>query len=113
MILLADAALAALVAAFLFAVYALGKTFFWPTMLAVVSERFPRGGAVTLSAIGGVGMLSAGFLGAPGIGQDSGLPTATPPGARHTKSTRWRRDRPSVPRARTRFVCLETFLRRE
>ncbi|MEZ6054582.1 MAG: MFS transporter [Planctomycetaceae bacterium] len=25
-------------------VYALGKTFLWPTMLAVVSERFPRGG---------------------------------------------------------------------
>jgi MFS family permease len=49
-------------------VYGIGKTFFWPTMLAVVSERFPRGGAVTLSAIGGVGMLSAGFLGAPAIG---------------------------------------------
>lgn len=49
-------------------VYGFGKTFFWPTMLAVVSERFPRGGAVTLGAIGGVGMLSAGFLGGPGIG---------------------------------------------
>jgi MFS family permease len=49
-------------------VYGIGKTFFWPTMLAVVSEQFPRGGAVTLSAIGGVGMLSAGFLGSPGIG---------------------------------------------
>jgi MFS family permease len=49
-------------------VYGVGKTFFWPTMLAVVSERFPRGGAVTLSAMGGVGMLSAGLLGAPGIG---------------------------------------------
>jgi MFS family permease len=49
-------------------VYGLGKTFFWPTMLAVVSERFPRGGAVTLGAIGGIGMLSAGFLGSPGIG---------------------------------------------
>lgn len=49
-------------------VYGIGKTFFWPTMLAVVSERFPRGGAVTLGAVGGVGMLSAGFLGSPGIG---------------------------------------------
>lgn len=49
-------------------VYGLGKTFFWPTMLAVVSERFPRGGALTLGAIGGVGALSAGFLGGPGIG---------------------------------------------
>ena len=49
-------------------VYGLGKTFFWPTMLGVVSERFPRGGALTLGAIGAVGMLSAGFLGGPGIG---------------------------------------------
>jgi MFS family permease len=49
-------------------IYAIGKTFFWPTMLAVVSERFPRGGALTLGTIGGVGMLSAGLLGAPGIG---------------------------------------------
>jgi MFS family permease len=49
-------------------VYGIGKTFFWPTMLAVVSERFPRGGALTLGTIGGIGMLSAGLLGAPGIG---------------------------------------------
>ena len=49
-------------------VYGLGKTFFWPTMLGVVGERFPRGGAVTMGAIGGVGMLSAGLLGGPGIG---------------------------------------------
>jgi MFS family permease len=49
-------------------VYGFGKTYFWPTMLAVVSERFPRGGAITLGAIGGVGMLSAGLLGGPGIG---------------------------------------------
>ena len=49
-------------------VYAVGKTFFWPTMLAVVSERFPKGGALTLGAIGGVGMLSAGLLGGPGLG---------------------------------------------
>ncbi len=49
-------------------VYACGKTFFWPTMLAVVSEQFPRGGAITIGAVGGVGMLSAGLLGGPGIG---------------------------------------------
>lgn len=49
-------------------VYALGKTFLWPTMLAVVSEQFPKGGAITIGAIGGVGMLSAGLLGGPGIG---------------------------------------------
>lgn len=49
-------------------IYALGKTFLWPTMLAVVSEQFPKGGAITIGAIGGVGMLSAGMLGGPGIG---------------------------------------------
>jgi MFS family permease len=49
-------------------IYALGKTFLWPTMLAIVSERFPKGGSLTIGAVGGVGMLSAGLLGAPGIG---------------------------------------------
>jgi MFS family permease len=49
-------------------VYGVGKTFLWPTMLGVVGERFPRGGALTMGAVGGVGMLSAGLLGAPGIG---------------------------------------------
>ena len=64
------AAAAVLVAA---TIYGVGKTFFWPTMLGVVSERFPKGGALTLGAVGGVGMLSAGLLGGPGIGylQDS------------------------------------------
>ncbi|MBK66833.1 MAG: MFS transporter [Rickettsiales bacterium] len=38
-------------------VYGVGKTFFWPTMLAVVAEKFPRGGALTLNSVGGIGML--------------------------------------------------------
>ncbi|MDB6020197.1 MAG: Major Facilitator Superfamily protein [Pedosphaera sp.] len=49
-------------------VYALGKTFFWPTMLAVASDRFPRTGAVAISIMGGIGMLSAGMIGSPGLG---------------------------------------------
>lgn len=49
-------------------VYGVGKTFLWPTMLAVASERFPKGGAMVIGALGGVGMLSAGLLGGPGIG---------------------------------------------
>jgi MFS family permease len=49
-------------------VYALGKTFFWPTMLAVTSDRFPRTGAVAISIMGGIGMLSAGVIGGPGLG---------------------------------------------
>jgi MFS family permease len=49
-------------------VYAIGKTFMWPTLLAVASEQFPKGGAIVIGAMGGVGMLSAGLLGGPGIG---------------------------------------------
>jgi MFS family permease len=49
-------------------VYAFGKTFFWPTMLGVVSEQCPRGGALTLNAVGGMGMLAVGVLGMPFIG---------------------------------------------
>ncbi len=49
-------------------VYALGKTFFWPTMLAVASDRFPRCGAVAISIMGGLGMMSAGLIGSPGLG---------------------------------------------
>jgi MFS family permease len=50
------------------AVYGIGKTFYWPTMLGVVAERFPRGGAYTLGAMGCAATLSAGLLGGPAIG---------------------------------------------
>ncbi len=49
-------------------IYSIGKTFFWPTMLAVASDRFPRTGAVAMSMMGGIGMLSVGQLGGPGLG---------------------------------------------
>lgn len=46
---------AAFAAATLFGV---GKTFYWPTMLGVTSERFPKGGAFLMNLMGGAGMLS-------------------------------------------------------
>ena len=49
-------------------VYAAGKTFFWPTMLAVAADRFPKTGAIAISIMGGIGMMSAGMIGAPGLG---------------------------------------------
>ena len=49
-------------------IYAVGKTFFWPTMLAVVGDRYPQTGAVAMSIMGGIGMLSAGLIGGPGLG---------------------------------------------
>lgn len=57
--------------------YGVGKTFFWPTTLGVVSEQYPKGGALLLNAIAGVGMLSVGVLGGPIIGaqQDAAFVT--------------------------------------
>lgn len=49
-------------------VYGIGKTFLWPTMLGVASERFPRTGSLGMGLLGGIGMISAGLLGTPGIG---------------------------------------------
>ncbi|PKQ45593.1 MFS transporter [Confluentibacter flavum] len=56
-------------------IYGFGKAFFWPTMLGVVAERFPKGGALTLNIIGGLGMIAAGVIGAGVIGfvQDSSI----------------------------------------
>jgi MFS family permease len=48
--------------------YGLGKTFFWPTMLGIVSEQTPKGGALTLNAISGIGMLACGAIGFPLLG---------------------------------------------
>ena len=49
-------------------VYALGKTFLWPTMLGVVGERFPKSATIAMGLMGAIGMISAGYLGGPGIG---------------------------------------------
>jgi DHA2 family metal-tetracycline-proton antiporter-like MFS transporter len=61
-----EGALAIVVAA---TVYSFGKAFFWPTSLGVVSEQSPRGGAITLNVVAGIGMLGAGVIGGPLIGQ--------------------------------------------
>jgi MFS family permease len=39
-------------------VFAVGKSYFWPTMIGVTAEQFPRGGALLISIMGGTGMLS-------------------------------------------------------
>jgi MFS family permease len=50
------------VTAFAFAtIYGLGIAYFWPTMLGVTSERFPKGGALTLSLMGTAGNISVGL----------------------------------------------------
>jgi MFS family permease len=56
-------------AIFLFGtLYGASKAFFWPTMLGVVSEQYPRGGAMTLNGISGSGLLGVGVLGAMLLG---------------------------------------------
>jgi len=58
-------------------IYGIGKTFFWPAMLGVVSEQFPRGGAMTINGVSGLGMLAVGTVGAVFLGyiQDSSVNT--------------------------------------
>jgi MFS family permease len=67
-LLLTSAVTSLLMAVLALTVYAVGKTFFWPTMLAVASDRFPRTGAVAISIMGGIGTMSAGLIGMAGLG---------------------------------------------
>ncbi|MCH2203017.1 MAG: MFS transporter [Fuerstiella sp.] len=48
--------------------YGFGKTFFWPATLGVISEQFPKSGALGINMIAGIGMLSVGTLGAAWLG---------------------------------------------
>jgi len=49
-------------------VFAVGITFFWPTMIGFVSEKLPKTGPLGLSIMGGVGMLSVSLV-LPVMGQ--------------------------------------------
>ena len=51
-----------------FVLYAIGQTFYWPTMLGFVSEQFPRGGAMTLNTVSAMGLLTVGIFGFPFLG---------------------------------------------
>ncbi len=44
------------------AVFAIGITFFWPTMISFVAEKIPQSGALGLSVMGGLGMLSVSIV---------------------------------------------------
>jgi MFS family permease len=45
------------------ALLAVGTAFWWPTMLGLTSERFPRGGALALAVIGAAGAFSTAVAG--------------------------------------------------
>ena len=51
-----------------FVIYAVGQTFYWPTVLGFASEQFPKGGAMSLNTVSAIGLLSVGIIGAPIIG---------------------------------------------
>jgi len=51
-----------------FVLYAIGQTFYWPTMLGLVSEQFPKGGAMTLNTVSAMGLLTVGIFGFPFLG---------------------------------------------
>jgi len=51
-----------------FVLYAVGQTFYWPTVLGFAAERYPRGGALTLNTVSAIGLLSVGIIGTPIIG---------------------------------------------
>ncbi|WP_298238582.1 MFS transporter [uncultured Algibacter sp.] len=44
------------------AIFAMGITFFWPTMLGFVAENLPKTGALGLSIMGGAGMFSVSLV---------------------------------------------------
>ncbi len=48
--------------------YGVGKSFFWPTSIGFVAEQFPKGGAVTMNVVAGVGMLAVGIVGSVLLG---------------------------------------------
>ena len=51
-----------------FVLYALGQTYYWPCVLGFTSERYPRGGALTLNTVSAIGLLSAGIIGTQLLG---------------------------------------------
>ena len=51
-----------------FIIYAIGQTFYWPSVLGFVAERFPKGGALTLNTVSAIGLLTVGIFGFPFLG---------------------------------------------
>lgn len=48
--------------------FGIGKSYFWPTMLGITADRFPKGGPLALGVLSAGGMFSVGFLVTPIMG---------------------------------------------
>ncbi len=53
---------------FAFVFYAVGQTYYWPSILGFTSERYPKGGALTLNTVSAMGLLTVGIFGFPFLG---------------------------------------------
>jgi hypothetical protein len=62
--------------------YGIGKTYLWPTVLGIVAERYPRGGALSLNAVSAVGMMSVGVVGTVFLGLIQDQAVEAPPAER-------------------------------
>ncbi len=51
-----------------FTLYAVGQTFYWGTILGLVAERFPKGGAMTINTVSAIGFITVGIFGSPFLG---------------------------------------------
>ena len=51
-----------------FVLYGIGQTFYWPTVLGLTAEQFPKGGAMTLNTVSAIGLLTVGIFGMPFLG---------------------------------------------
>ena len=76
-------------------IYGLGIVYFWPTMLGVTAERFPKGGAFLLGLMGCVGNLAIALI-LPVMGQiyDNGTLAALRPDIAGRRPNDRRPDRP-------------------
>ena len=50
-------------------IFAVGVSYFWPTMIGITSERIPKGGALALAMIGASGMIAVGLITVPMMGR--------------------------------------------
>jgi MFS family permease len=57
-----------IVVMFAFVFYAVGQTYYWPSILGFTSERYPKGGALTLNTVSAMGLLTVGIFGFPFLG---------------------------------------------
>lgn len=88
-------------------IFAIGICYFWPTMLGVTSERFPRGGALLLGIMGAAGMLATSIV-LPTMGRINDNYTLSALPANETKQVLAKAAESGVSEAKAVLAELET-----